>query len=164
VSAERVDQGATRHRRGVSRIALARLLTLCTAVLLGTSCAAGGPLGLGGLDAARRARPDLFTRDCFARLGDRYVVCGSAERMFADESDEELRDEARMDAQARLGASLRASELEVAGFAPAHEWRMCGGRVVVSNYTVPVSAVAVTVPAAPGTPTLSRRKNQCSDD
>jgi hypothetical protein len=121
------------------------LVTIASGLLF-TACVTAGPLGLGPIAVARTRRADLFTLDCFARLGDRYVVCGHAERFDTDDSPKELVTESRLDAEARLAANLNATALELSDLSIAHEWSACGGRVVVANFTVPIGAVAVAAP------------------
>jgi hypothetical protein len=113
---------------GFSRLFCADAGGLFVAVSL-SACAAGGPLGLGPRATARVVRPDLFTPDCVAVVQGQYVVCGSARRMFPEDSLADLRREARLDAGARLAASVGASAIELKGLmpacAPAFTWPRC---------------------------------------
>ncbi len=127
------------------------------ACLLVSGCFPHGPTV-----AARFVRPDLFTPTCAKRVGDMYVVCGSAERVFDDDPETELLDEARLDAQARLADEFHATVVEMSEFSSAHVWTMCGERVLVANFTVPVSAVRVTQARSSSSPSSSR-SFQCPD-
>ncbi len=128
----------------------------------GMACATTGPLGLGPTMTARAARPDLFRAGCHARLGDVYVVCGAAERAFADDTVEELEAEARLDALAVLAEHVGGSRLQLAELTPAHAWDACGGRVRMANFTVPVSRVPLLKPRP--SPPPATRPDPCSDE
>ena len=128
-------------------------------------CVVGGPLGLGATKSARLRRPDLFEPGCAGRLGDKVVVCGAAERLFAEESDADLLDEARADAMQVLAQHYSASELSLAGVQVAHVWRDCGDRIVRANFTVPARSVRVLASATDTTTSnLSTRTDPCSDE
>ena len=147
----------------IKSVAVLRVIVVgLVASLAGCSAHTGFPPG--PMFTARLLRPDLFTPECVARAGDVYVVCGNAERMFPDEPDADLLDEARLDAESRLAEQLGATSLDLAAFTPAHDWTTCGGRVVVANFTVPVSSVTVTArrPPPPSRSSSSPRF-QCPD-
>ena len=147
------------HNKRAIAIAAACGLT----ALLASGCFVGGPLGLGSTASARLRRADLFTQACVGQVGDNYVVCGSAERMLADESDADLLDEARLDAEARLAGALRAGGLELSALTVAHTWTACGGRMLVANFSVPRASVHITSPQ-PLIPPPSTRNPACPDD
>jgi hypothetical protein len=127
-----------------------------------SACAAGGPLGLGPRATARVVRPDLFTSDCVAVVQGQYVVCGSARRMFPEDSLADLRREARLDAGARLAASVGASAIELKGLMPAYEWTACEGDVFIANFAVPVAHVTASRASSSPKPVLPR-SDLCTD-
>lgn len=142
-----------------------RLLLLASGAIAwggAIGCATPGPLGLGPTGTARTIRPDLFHPGCHAPLGDVYVVCGVAERAFADDTVEELETEARLDALTVLAEHVGASGLDLAELTPAHAWDACEGRVRMANFTIPVSRVSVLKPRP--SPPHATRPDPCSDE
>jgi hypothetical protein len=82
--------------------------------------------------------------------------------MFPEDSMEDLRREARLDAEARLAASVGASAIEVRGVRPAYEWTACEGEVLVANFAVQVGHVTATRAASSPKPVLPR-SDLCTD-
>lgn len=142
----------------------AALTRYATGAFFSSGCLATGPLGLGPYALARTARPELFTRACFAELDDRYVVCGSAERAWADDDIADLRMEARLDAEGRLSEALHATTLNISMLQPAFEWSICSNSILVANFTIPRNAVGVVTRSHAHTTSPTPRKSPCLEE